>query len=146
MSFRRDFASPNRSGGHLPTRSGQKILGNVNSTNTPTVKLRIKGTDGAPFEVETVIDTGFNASLTIPKGLASMLNLKPEAVGFATLADGTTHDYDVCAVTVEWDGIDRFVSAYVIGAEPMLGMRMLARCRLSIEIIPDGRVEILQIF
>ncbi|WP_020471289.1 hypothetical protein [Zavarzinella formosa] len=118
------------------------IRGTVNTRGEAVVSLHVKGANGLEFDVDAVIDTGFNASLTLPPALVSILGLPTLSAGVSYLADGSICQYDVCPVAVVWDGIEQVVTAYAIGDEPLLGMRLLAGHELRMQLVPGGLVEI----
>jgi clan AA aspartic protease len=118
------------------------ITGVVNAHHEAVVCLRILGPGGIALAVDTIVDSGFTSSLTLPDPMIQALGLVKHSTGNATLADGTTRQFDVCIAEIEWDGTLRRVSVYAVGDEPLLGMRLLARHKLSMEVVPGGLVEI----
>ena len=58
------------------------------------------------------------------------------------MADGSSRQFDIYAAEVEWDGRWRPVLVSAVGAEILLGMRMLANHRLLVNAWPGGTVEI----
>lgn len=118
------------------------IRGGVNTRLEAIVRLRIQGPTGSVADVDAVIDTGFTSSLTLPPAVAAALGLARQSGGSAVLADGSVRPFDVYAAEVDWDGRWRPVLAWVVGAETLLGVRLLAGHQLRIEAIPGGVVEI----
>ena len=59
-----------------------------------------------------------------------------------TLADGSEARFDVYMATVLWDGQRRHVGAYESESIPLVGMRLLNRHSLFIEVEDGGRVLI----
>jgi clan AA aspartic protease len=118
------------------------IRGVVNARLEAVVRLRIRGPGGAVADVEAIIDTGFGSSLTLPPGLMAALGLARQSGGSATLADGSVRQIDVYAAEVDWDGTWRPVLALAVGAEVLLGMRLLAGHHLWLEALPGGVVDI----
>ena len=51
------------------------ITGSVNAYREPIIGLTIRGPIGKEMEVEAVIDTGFNGSLSLPSSLIALLGL-----------------------------------------------------------------------
>ncbi len=58
------------------------------------------------------------------------------------LADGWVLQFDISVAEVAWDGAWRPVLVSAIGAESLLGMRLLAGHELRIAVVPGGAVEI----
>ena len=104
--------------------------------------MRVRGPSGTEADIETVVDTGFTSSLTLPAQEVSALELVRESGGRATLADGSVRHFDVFAAEVLWSGAWRPVLVSAVGGEALLGMRLLAGHELSIAVVPGGEVEV----
>ena len=63
-------------------------------------------------------------------------------MGQAFLANDTKVDFDVHYVTVLWDGRPRDIEADAMGGTPLVGMLLLDRHNLNIEVESGGRVVI----
>ena len=118
------------------------IEGVVNAAHEPVVTLTMQGPSGQSREIEAVIDTGFTGFLTVTPALATELGLPLEGTSRATLANGSEVTFDVYDVAVLWDGQLRYVLADAVGTTPLVGMRLLARHSLDIELVDGGRVII----
>jgi clan AA aspartic protease len=118
------------------------MRGLVNTRHEAVVQLRVRGPSGQELDVETVIDSGFNASLTLPATIVASLGLARQSGGGAVLADGSVRQFDIYAADVEWNGGWRQVLVSAVGDEALVGMRLLARHELRIEVVPGGVVEI----
>jgi predicted aspartyl protease len=70
------------------------------------------------------------------------LGLVRQSGSQAVLADGSVRQFDLYAADVSWNGVWRSVLVSAVGNEPLLGMRLLARHALRIDIVPGGTVEI----
>lgn len=118
------------------------IYGTVNARLETIVRLRVRGPSGAVADVNALLDTGFNASLTIPATVATALGLLFQSSGRALLADGATKPFDIYAAEVEWGGVWRPVLVWVVGDETLLGMGLLNGHQLRIEATVGGMAEI----
>ena len=118
------------------------IEGVVNAAYEPVVTLAIHGPSGQASEIEAVIDTGFTGFLTLTPALAQELGLTLEGTSRGTLADGSEVTFDVYDVAVIWDEQQRYVLADAADATPLVGMRMLERHNLNIDVESGGRVVI----
>lgn len=118
------------------------IRGVVNSRHEAVVRLRIRGPDGSELDVDSIIDSGFSASLTLPAATVAALGLLHQSCGRAALADGSAAQFDIYAAEVEWDGDWRPVLVSAVGNESLAGMRLLAGHDLRIAVVPGGAVEI----
>ncbi len=118
------------------------IEGVVNIAYEPVVRLVLQGPSGQNREIEAVVDTGFNGYLTLPPELALDLGLNFVTTNPAFLADGSEATFDVYSVTVLWDGYPRHVDAHMSDATPLVGMRLMDRHSLYMEVESNGRVVI----
>ena len=118
------------------------IEGVVNAAREAVVTLSLRGPSGQAREVEAVIDTGYDGFLTLPPYLVEDLELPFRFRGRAFLANGNVETFSVHDVTVLWDGQPRYVDADAVGPTPLIGMLLLDRHNLNIEIADGGRVVI----
>ena len=119
------------------------IRGVVTANAAAVVRLRVCGPGGVESDVDAHVDSGFTAYLTLPATIVTALGLVRRSGGSAVLGDGSASQFDMCAAEVEWGGTWRAVLVYVVGTEPLLGMRSLAGHKLVIDVVPGGLVEIL---
>lgn len=118
------------------------IQGVVNAAYEPVISLTVQGPSGKSGEMEAVVDTGFNGYLTLPSESVATLGLLRSARATAILADGSEEAFDLYRTTVLWDGHPRHVDAYMSDAVPLVGMQLLDRYSLFIEVERSGRVLI----
>ncbi len=118
------------------------IEGVVNAAYEPVITIVVQGQAGRTREIEAVIDTGFTGFLTVPPLLATELGLDFRGTSRATLADGSEVMLPSYGIAVLWDGQPRYVEADAANATPLVGMRMLDRHNLIVEVERGGRVVI----
>ncbi len=118
------------------------IRGVVNARNEAIVGLRVRGPGGPELDVDALVDSGFTASLTLPATTVVALGLVRQSAGGAVLADGSVRHFDIYAAEVAWEGGWRPVLVSAVGAEVLLGMRLLAGHDLRIAVVRGGAVEI----
>lgn len=118
------------------------IEGVVNAAYEPVITIVVQGQAGRTREIEAVIDTGFTGFLTVPPLLATELGLDFRGTSRATLADGSEVMLPSYGIAVLWDGQPRYVEADAANAIPLVGMRMLDRHNLMVEVERGGRVVI----
>ena len=118
------------------------IQGVVNANLEAVVTLTLRGESGQEREIEAVIDTGFNGFLTLPTALVAQLGIPFAYMGRAILADGSEAAFDVYDATVLWNGRPRYVESGAVGTNPLVGMSLLDRHDLSIQVRDGGRVVI----
>ena len=118
------------------------IEGIVNAANEAVVPLPLRGPAGEARDVDAVVDTGFTRFLTLSPSMVAELGLGFRGVNRVILADGSETTLDVYSVTVLWDGQPREVVAYESGTTPLIGMSLLHRHNLNVDVEDGGRVVI----
>ena len=118
------------------------IEGVVNANYEAGIILPVLGPSGQTREVEAVIDTGYNGTLTLPPALGAELALPLVGPSRATLANGVVETFNVHDVTVVWDGLRRDIEADAVGPTPLAGMLLLDSHSLYVEVTDGGRVAI----
>jgi clan AA aspartic protease len=118
------------------------ITGRVNSLLEATINVVIESSDGKAHQIEAVVDTGFNGSLTLPPTFISAISLPWFTRGTILLADGSQVEVDVYAATINWDGVSRRLLVQAADTEPLVGMALLRRHMVQIHVIDGGLVEI----
>lgn len=97
---------------------------------------------GREHEVEAVLDTGFNGSLTLPSPLIASLGLIWRTNAVVFLANGARERCDVYAATITWDGDPRRTMVQAADTTPLIGMGLLSGYRVTIDVVEGGQVEI----
>ena len=118
------------------------IQGVVNDAYEAVVPLSLQGPGGQSKDIEAVLDTGYSGFLTVPAALATELGLPFAYIGRALLANDDEVTFDVHDVTVLWDGQPRPIRADATGSTPLVGMLLLDKHSLTIEVERGGRVVI----
>lgn len=118
------------------------MRGSVNSRLEAKIRLTIIGPSGLRQDVQAVIDTGFTGSLVLPAAIVATLGLVRRSGGTATLADGSSCNYDNFGAEVEWNGGIRGVVVSAVGNEALAGMVLLAGHRLTVDIEDGGDVAV----
>ena len=118
------------------------IQGVVNASHEAVIALQLLGPEGRRRDIEAVIDTGYSGFLTLPTELVAELELPFAYIGKAFLANDAEIEFDVHYITAIWDGHPRDIEADATGSTPLLGMLMLERHSLNIEVERGGRVAI----
>lgn len=118
------------------------IEGVVNAAHEAVVTIHLENPEGQTRDIEAVVDTGYSGFLTLPTTLVTELGLPFAYMGQAILANDAQVDFDVHYVTVLWDGQPREIEADATGSTPLIGMLLLDRHDLNIEVVDGGRVAI----
>ncbi len=92
--------------------------------------------------VQLAIDTGFNGHLTLPHEAIESLQLPLAGLREGLLADGNSILLDTFFATVIWHGRARDIVVSQANARPLLGMSLLQGSRLTIDVTPNGDLEI----
>jgi len=118
------------------------IHGTVNDRLEAVVQIAVRGSDDTPVSVDAVIDTGFSDYLTLPENLVQTLDLQRIGPTDAKLADGQLVSLDVYGAIVDWEGVPRDILIVAAGSGPLVGMKLIEGCNLSIRVRPGGGVTI----
>jgi clan AA aspartic protease len=92
--------------------------------------------------VEVLVDTGFNASLTLPTELIHELGSPFVTRQQGELADGSLDMFDVYEVTIFWNGAWATVEVEAVDAQPLLGMELMQNLKLEVEVKPGGSLKL----
>jgi len=118
------------------------ITGTVNARYEMKVRVPVRNAAGQEQQVEALLDTGFNGSLTLPPSAIAGFGLPWLSKGNAILANGNVEQFDIHAATVIWDGTPRTIVVQAIDSVPLLGMALLVGHDLRGRVVAGGRVEI----
>src|SRR4051794_24696542 len=97
------------------------ITGTVDRNGDAIIRITLRGPRGAKLELETVIDTGFNDWLTLPRQVVQSLQLPLRGESKYTLGDGSTALSYVFIAEIESFGQWRAVHAIEMDGGPLLG-------------------------
>jgi clan AA aspartic protease len=118
------------------------ITGAVNANREATIRLVAIDLQGHQQDIEAIIDTGFTGFLTLPPALIATLGLSWLCRQPGMLADGRVEFFDVYVATVMWDGQPRTVEVEAVDTAPLVGMSLLERHSLRIDVLRGGVVTI----
>lgn len=118
------------------------IIGVVNTHTEATIRLPVRAADGRELEMEGVLDTGFNGSLTLSPAVIRSLGLRWRTRGLVMLANGREDHCDIYATTVIWDGRPRNILVEAADTDPLIGMALLYGHTLHMQVVEGGSVVI----
>lgn len=118
------------------------ITGTVNRRHEVVIRLPVLDSAAQEHEIETILDTGFTGSLTLPPSLIEHMGLSWRSRTSAILANGNVEEFDIYVATVTWDGTARPILVHAIENAPLLGMAMLVGHDLRVRVIVGGSAEI----
>ena len=118
------------------------ITGRVNADLEALVRLTVRGRGSRQRQVDAVVDTGFTGYLTLRPATITALQLTWLGREQGTLADGSVDLFDVYRATVIWDGQPRLVEVEAADVDALVGMALLERHSLTIEVRSGGTVSI----
>jgi len=118
------------------------ITGVVNAHREATIRLPLQAADGRDQEIEAILDTGFNGSLTLPPAVIAALGLPWRTRGLVILANGTEDQCDIYAATVLWDGVPRNILVEAAETDPLVGMALLYGHDVHMQVVERGSVII----
>ena len=118
------------------------IRGVINDSLELMVVVEISNEDGAFESFEAVLDTGFGGDLTLPHDAVERLGLKFVNRVPLILADDQEMEGIVYQGFVKWFGQVREVDVIAAEGQPLLGMHLLAGCKITIRVRPGGEALI----
>lgn len=118
------------------------MIGVITAQHDAMVKLQVLGTAGRAANVDVLLDTGFNHDLTLPAAIVNKLNLEFISPTEATVAGDIAVPANYFRAYVLWDGSPRHISVLELEGVPLLGMGLLRRHRVTLDVVVDGRVTI----
>ena len=107
-----------------------------------TVPVRVAPAHTGGQLVTAIIDTGFNGYLTLPAETIEALALSFHSYAEAELGDGCTIVLRKFEGEVLWNGLPRAVTILQTQGAPLVGMALLEKHRIRIDVIPRGSVTI----
>ena len=115
------------------------------------ITLVVRGGGYATESVDFIIDTGYTGEITLPQEIIDRLNL--QAANYdesdigptVVLADGTIRTVAVYVASISWNDRLRNVEVDSLGIAPLIGMRLLRGCNLSVDAAPGGLVTITEL-
>lgn len=118
------------------------ITGVVTEHGTAVITVSVLALNRTATTIDTVMDTGFNGFLTLSLPEIARLQFPYEGTMRVVLGDGQEVELDMFSGSVLWDGHVR--EGLVLAAEgtPLIGMALLAGCRVCLEVIDNGPVTI----
>ena len=118
------------------------MIGSINEEREAVLCLQIQGPEDQSVEVEAVIDTGYNGTLSLPPEIIAVLALPSRGARQVTLGDGSSVYLNIYRATVIWDG--QPLAAQVMETEDVtvLGMSLLYGYRLVMDVVDGGGVTI----
>jgi clan AA aspartic protease len=118
------------------------ILGVVNIRREATIRLPVRDTTGREHEIEAILDTGFNGSLTLPPAIVNTLGLPWRTRSLVMLANGAEELCDIYAATVIWEGRLRDILVEEAETDPLVGMALLYGHDVRMQVVEGGNVVI----
>ena len=88
------------------------------------------------------MDTGFSGDLILPPDAVARIGLEYENRTPLYLADGQEIEAAVHLGCVKWLGREREVNVLALDGQPLLGMTLLAGCKITIHARPGGEALI----
>ncbi|MFN6481304.1 clan AA aspartic protease [Nostoc sp. DedQUE07] len=93
-------------------------------------------------EIECVVDTGFEGTLTLPLDIVDALDLPYITRIRANLADDSNVMTRIHLARIIWHGIEREVVVLAMGRRPLLGTALIEDYHLSVDFYEGGSVVI----
>jgi Predicted aspartyl protease len=118
------------------------MTGVVTAGREAIVRVRLRSLQGQEVDIDTVLDTGFTESLSLPQTWVDTLALPLIELNEMTLADGSVIPVEVYEGRVIWDRHEHTIVIHCVEGSPLLGMFLLYDYLLTIQVVAGGSVTI----
>lgn len=118
------------------------IVGEVKPNREALIRIVLAGPAGRGVELDAIVDTGFTDYLTVSRQVVEELGLRFRESMAYELANGEVDTFDLHEGKVLWDDRLRDVIVSVAEGGPLVGMGLMEGCRLTVDVMDGGRVEI----
>ncbi len=106
------------------------------------VDVVVRGPTGREVLVSALVDTGFNAYVSLPRNVVIDLGLVRLGTDDVTLANADIDAAELYLAEVHWRQSRRNLPVHQIGDEPTIGTALLRSYNLSVDFVPDGDVQV----
>ena len=118
------------------------IRGSLSERLEPLVTVEISNGDGQHHPFEALLDTGFSECLTLRPDAVARLGLKHARYTSMVLANGQEIQAPIYMGAMKWFGRIREVEIIAAEGPSLLGMSLLAGCKITIRAHPGGEILI----
>ena len=116
--------------------------GRVNQSLEPVITIEVLDHRDVAHEIDFILDAGFSGYMSLPPDTVRRLGLARSGQREVVVADGSRHTVDVYAANTSVNRKSRVAIALQLNAPPLVGMRLLAGCTLSIDVSVGGSVVV----
>jgi clan AA aspartic protease len=113
------------------------MTGIVTARREAILRLTLHDANGQEHACDSVVDTGYNGTLTLPPSVIAALGLHWHRAGRAVLADGSESRFNVYKGVVLWDGQLVTIRIDEMDADSLMGMSLMYGYELLMPIL-DG--------
>lgn len=106
------------------------------------VPIEVAGLDRVFRRAEADIDTGFTGWLTLPESITRELGVASYGRRYIVSVNNEPRRLPLCRVLLAWHGVIRSVQVLQAEGRPLIGMSLLADCRLTVAAWEGGEVVI----
>jgi clan AA aspartic protease len=106
------------------------------------INVILRPPERSDFEIECVVDTGFEGALTLPPDVVAALKLPYVTRINANLADDSSVMTRLHMATIIWHGVEREVIVLAMGRRPLMGTALIEDYHLSVDFCEGGSVII----
>ena len=118
------------------------MTGIVNSKGESILRLVVGDHETQRVVVDSVVDTGYTGSLTLPPATIVTLDLKWRGSEDVVLGDGCTQRFDVYSTRIIWNAKFRPIKANEADTDLLVGLGLLYGYQMCIQVKDGGSVKI----
>ena len=118
------------------------MTGIVNSKGESILRLVVGDHETQRVVVDSVVDTGYTGSLTLPPATIVTLDLKWRGSEDVVLGVGCTQRFDVYSTRIIWNAKFRPIKANEADTDLLVGLGLLYGYQMCIQVKDGGSVKI----
>jgi clan AA aspartic protease len=118
-------------------------IGTIDENGESLIRLAVStSAEARPYEVDAVLDTGFEGSLALPRAFIESLNLRQTGHARYVTASGETHRTGTYRAAVTFGGRNAIVDEVIEAADPLAGAALLRDFSVCLNYSESGRVTL----
>jgi clan AA aspartic protease len=118
-------------------------IGTIDENGESLIRLAVSASaEARPYEVDAVLDTGFEGRLALPRAFIESLNLRQTGHARYVTASGETHRTGTYRTAVAFGGRNVIIDEVIEAADPLAGAVLLWGFRVCLNYSGGGRVTL----
>ena len=120
-------------------------IGEADPLSPPYLRLIVRGGFEREQTVSVRMDTGFDLTLALPHSIIAALGLEYVGERFLIVATNEEQAFSEYRARVLWNGFERPIRVLAKPGDALAGVALFHGCRVCVEFIDGGGIEIAEI-